>query len=128
MTEYLDGHFRTLHDHTVEGDRVNLKGQKVKNPRKFPYQDKAEKKKKYGLSIRVKKIEGLGLISFLEVCCFGEAYKEAVKLKLVQGDRISFHGKCETTEGHTANFFKVNINDPLQIARFSRRTATAREI
>ena len=121
-----EGKLQPFYGYTVQGDGVDKKGRKVKNPRIFGYPKKRPTMK--GMSIRVKKVEGFGETSYLEVSCYGDAFEDAKKLKLQHGDKIDFFGRYNIEKGKKHDFPKVSVNDSMQIRIFSGRAAKANEI
>ena len=118
----------TFYGLTVLGDGADKKGRKIKNPRIFSFMNKKTKKKEKGISIRVQEIAGFAQVEYVEVSCYGEAFKDAKALDLKAGDKIDFHGWYEIKKGKTQDFPKVSINHPQQIRIFSGRAAKHNEI
>jgi hypothetical protein len=112
---------------TVQGNGSDSKGRTVKNPRLFQFMTKGGVSQT-GYSIRVKKVEGFGQTSYLEISCYNGALKDAKRLKLDKGDVIDFYGIYDEVQGKKQIFRKVSINDHLQIRRFSKRAAKASEL
>jgi len=125
---YEDGQKVTMFGFTVQGDSQDAKQRLVKNPRIFEYEDSKTKAKAKAISIKVKQIMGFGETLYLEVCCFGDAFKDAKALKLKAGDQIDFHGRYQIVKGKKLDFHKVNLNDSQQIRIFSGRKAKVNEL